>query len=478
VISASSKKGEGYFTGKKVLVFGLGLLGGGVATTNWLLKQGAKVTVTDLKDEKQLASSIKKIKGKVKLALGGHREEDIKENEIIVLNPDVSPKNHFIRLARKLGKQIENEATIFYKLCNKPIVAVTGTRGKTTTANWLAHLLSARYKTIVSGNSYIEPLLKTLDRVNKFSIVVSEMPSYQLELFSKNIKAPEAIITNVYQDHLNRHGSLKNYALAKANIFKNQTKEQNLVLNYDNEWTPFFLKLKPKSRTWFFSLSPLPPKLSGVFYKDGTIFFQSGGKTKKALTVGGFTKKWGEHNLFNLSAASLMAFLCGISWLEIQQRIKILPQIPFRQEIIFENKKIKIINDTTATSPDGGIAAIERFGGPNCVLITGGTDRQLDYSKWTRIVSKTIKRENLIFLAGSATEKMIKSLNLPLEKVMVYDTLKECIQVGLAKARKLGNAILLFSPAAKSFEKFKNEFDRGKQFNALIRKEVRKWTRR
>jgi UDP-N-acetylmuramoylalanine--D-glutamate ligase len=487
VISVSSKKGENYFAGKKVLVFGLGLLGGGAATTNWLLKQGAKVTVTDLKDEKQLASSLKKIKGKVKLALGGHREEDIKENEIIVLNPDVSPKNHFIRLARKMGKQIENEATIFYKLCNKPIVAVTGTRGKTTTANWLAHFLNARHKTVASGNSYIEPLLKTLDRVNKFSVVVNELPSYHLELFDGNIKAPEAIITNIFQDHLNRHGSLESYARVKANIFRNQTGEQNLVLNCDNKWTPFFLRLKPKAKTWFFSLSPLPRKLAGVFYKDGIIFFQSGDKTEKVLTVGGFIKKWGEHNLYNLLAASLMAFLCGIPWPKIRQRIKTLPQIPFRQEVVFENRKIKIINDTAATSPDGGIAAIKRFaspsvalakeGRPHCILIAGGTDRQLDYSAWARVVSRMIKKENLILLTGSATEKMIGSLNLPLEKTMIFDTLKECIQAGLAKARKLGNAILLFSPAAKSFEKFKNEFDRGKQFNALVRKEVGKWTK-
>ncbi len=143
------------FKGKKVLVFGLGLLGGGVATTNWLLKHGAKVTITDLKNKKQLAPSLKKIKGRVALKLGGHSEKDIRENEIIVLNPDVSPKNPLVKLARKLGKQIENEATIFYKLCPKPIVAVTGTRGKTTTANWLAHFLNARYKTIVSGNSYV-----------------------------------------------------------------------------------------------------------------------------------------------------------------------------------------------------------------------------------------------------------------------------------------------------------------------------------
>jgi len=507
-----------YFKNKKVLVFGLGLLGGGVATTNWLLKHGAKVTVTDLKNKKQLASSLRRIKGpfgglrasKVKLKLGGHSEKDIKENEIIVLNPDVSPENRLIKLARKLGKQIENEATIFYKLCSKPIVAVTGTRGKTTTANWLAHFLNARYKTVISGNSYIEPLLKTLDRVNKFSVVVNELPSYHLELFDGGIKAPEVVITNIFQDHLNRHGSLKNYVRAKANIFKNQTANQNLVLNHDNKWTPFILKLKPNAKTWFFSLSSLPKRLAGVFYKNETvypapfagkrcgIYFQNGGKAKKVLGIRGFADKWGEHNLQNLLAASLMAHICGVPWAKIRQRIKTLPQIPFRQEVVFQNRKIRIINDTSATSPDGGIAAIKRFalpsvallcpseafgeGGakerPSCILIAGGTDRQLDFREWGRVVRKLIKPENIILLSGSATDKMLKHLGLSLNKIQVFDTLEKCVKTGLAKARKLGNATLLFSPAAKSFEKFKNEFDRGKQFNALIRKEVKKWIKR
>jgi UDP-N-acetylmuramoylalanine--D-glutamate ligase len=473
------------FKGKKVLVFGLGLLGGGVATTNWLLKHGAEVTVTDLKNKEQLAPSLKRIKGpfgglrvsKVKLKLGGHSERDIRENEIIVLNPDVSPKNHLIKLARKLGKQIENEATIFYKLCSKPIVAVTGTRGKTTTANWLAHFLNARYKTVVSGNSYVEPLLKTLDRVNKFSVVVNELPSYHLELFGGGIKAPEVVITNIFQDHLNRHGSLENYVRAKANIFKNQTADQNLVLNRDNKWTPFLLKLKPKAKTWFFSLSSLPKKISGIFYKNGTIYLQNESGVRKALEADGFIEKWGEHNLQNLLAASLMAHICGVPWPKIQQKIKTLPQIPFRQEIVFRNKRIKIINDTSATSPDGGIAAIKRFGGPHCVLIAGGTDRQLDYSEWARVVSGAIKKNNLILLAGSATEKMLKYLG-KVDESQIFDTLRGCVAAGFKKTAGYPRAVLLFSPAAKSFEKFKNEFDRGKQFNALIRKEVKKWTQR
>ncbi len=502
--ATSPKRERNSFTGRKVLVFGLGLLGGGVATTNWLLKHGAKVTITDLKNKKQLTPSLKKIKGKVALKLGGHSEKDIKENEIIVLNPDVSPENNLIKLARKLGKQIENEATIFYRLCPKPIIAVTGTRGKTTTANWLAHFLNVCYKTVVSGNSYIEPMLKTLDRVNKFSVVVNELPSYHLELFGGGIKAPEVVITNIFQDHLNRHGSLKNYIRAKANIFKNQTADQNLVLNRDNKWTPFLLKLKPRAKIWFFSSSSLPKKIAGVFYKSGMVYLQTDGLAKKALDVKGFAEKWGEHNLQNLLAASLMAHTCGVPWPKIQQRIKTLPQIPFRQEIVLEDKKIKIVNDTSATSPDGGIAAIKRFGGPHCILIAGGTDRQLDYSEWAKVVSGAIKKKNLILLAGSATEKMLKYLgkvdpvveigktrfkragkaagssnfHYGVDENQIFDTLKECLTAGFKKASDYPKSVLLFSPAAKSFEKFKNEFDRGKQFNALIKKEVKKWTKR
>ncbi|MEX1064180.1 MAG: UDP-N-acetylmuramoyl-L-alanine--D-glutamate ligase [Candidatus Paceibacterota bacterium] len=464
----NSKK-ELDFKGKKVLVFGLGLLGGGVATTNWLIKHGAVVTVTDLKDKDQLEHSLENIKGKVKLSLGGHKDEDIKDNDIIVINPDVPINNRFVELARKLGKTVENEATIFYKSTTRPIIAITGTRGKTTTANWAGHFLKAKKKTIVTGNSYIEPMMKALDKVGKYSVVVNELPSFQLELFDEVSEAPEiAVITNIYQDHLNRHGSLRNYANTKANIFRSQSSDQNLILNYDNDWTEFFLKQKPKSKIWFFSLLTLPKQLNGVFYKDDTIYFQSNREVKKALDVKGFIEKWGGHNLQNLLVSSLAAHLGGISWPIIQKNIKTLPQVPFRQEVIFENEQIRVVNDTAATSPDGGIAAVKRFGSPSCVLITGGTDRQLDYSQWAKVVPKFVKPENIIMIDGSATGKMLAVLGSKGHKIRVFNTLEECVVAALSRLSGHSGATLLFSPASKSFEKFKNEYDRGDKFNKLI----------
>lgn len=465
------------FAGKKVLVFGLGLLGGGVATTNWLLKQGAKVTVTDLKDKTQLESSLKQIKGKLKLKLGGHDEDDIKQNDIIIFNPDVPEGSKYVQLARKLDKIVENEATIFYKLCGKPIVAVTGTRGKTTTANWLGYFLNLHFRVAVTGNAtpgFVEPLLKTVDRLDKFSMIVNEIPSFHLEFFDNKIRPPEtAVITNIYQDHLNRYKSFNDYVKTKSKIFGSQTLFQNLVLNYDNKWTPFLMKQKPQSQVWFFSAKTLPTKVQGIFRKGDSLYVQSKGSSEKVLDIAEFANQWGVHNLENLMATALVAHLHGVFWSEIQQKMKTLPQIPLRQEVIFESPKIKIINDTTATSPDGGIAAVKRFGSPNCVLITGGTDRQLDYLEWGKVVPKYIKPENIVILAGSASDKMLKSFGKTTGKINVRETLVECVALAMEKAGKFDNSVVLFSPAAKSFEKFKNEYDRGEQFNALVRKAVK-----
>jgi len=482
-----------FFLGKRVLVFGLGVLGGGIATTNWLLKRGADVTVTDIKTKEQLAGSLRRLSGKVRLNLGGHSEEDIHRNDVIVFNPDIHVLNPYVELARRLGKIIENEATLFYQLCHQPVVAITGTRGKTTTTNWIHHLLKLRYTAIMAGNSSNDPFLRMLDRIHTLEskngsrrkhiskplLVVNELPSYHLEIFNEIQQTPEiAVMTNLYPDHLNRYLSLEDYANTKSHIFINQTQDQHLILNYDNEWTPFFIDKKPRSTVWGFSMSPFLERRLGVFLKNDCIFVQGVNQSAtKVLDVSGFSETYGEHNLENLLAASLTAHLRGVPWPEIQAELGRLPQIPFRQETIFENERVKIINDTTATTPEGSLVAIKRFGSSNCVLITGGTDRELDYAKWADVVRAFIRPDNIVMLSGSATDKMLKVLGPDARRVQVLDTLHDCVKAALLNVSKYRNGVVLFSPASKSFEKFRNEMDRGKQFNKLVKREVTKqWT--
>lgn len=463
------------FKNKKVLLVGLGILGGGVTTANWLVKQGAKLSITDSKPREYFADSIKQIKGDVKYFFGTSDEKNIADADIIVLNQAIPRNNPLVMTAEKLGKPIYNESNIFYRECVKPIIAITGTRGKTTTTNWTAHLLGK--SALVAGNSTEQALLKILPKTKSVAckVVVNEIPSFQLERFD-GVPAI-ALITNIFTDHLARHGTMENYALAKANIFKQQTEKEELILNADNDWTDFFLKQKPKARVWFFSFSKLPAGKNGLFYENGLVYFTSSGKTEKIFDARDFAKTWGTHNIANLLSAMLAAHLAGESWANIVKRIKTLPQIKFREELTAKYKNISVVNDTTATSPEGGMAAIERFASPSCILISGGTDSDLDYTDWAKTIVKYLKPEQIVLIDGSATKKMLATLlgKMDTAKITVKDTLAGCVDAAFEKLKGTKeSATILFSPAAKSFEKFKNEFDRGEQFNAIVKEKIKK----
>jgi len=430
---------------KKVLLMGLGILGGGVATARWLAEREADLTVTDMKDEKHLKSSLEKLKDlNIKYVLGKHEEKDFLENEIIVINPDVPANNKYVELARRAGKKIENELTLFYRFCkSKNTVAITGTRGKTTTVNWTYHLLKQKFPdTVIAGNSSENPFLDVLSKIEENTNVVLEVPSYQLELLPESgFSSPIVAITNVYTDHLNRHGDIQNYAEVKSGIFRNQTENNFLILNQENEWAEFFLSKNPRAKVILLSKKEIPTGLFDI---------------KK------FVEKWGEHNLENLLIAIKIAELKGLSEEEIKKGIGTLSDIRFRQELVYNKNSLQIYNDTAATSPDATIAAIKRFG-KNAIFISGDTDRELDFKGWAKFVKENLNLKNLVLLSGSATEKMKKELN---EAVDERDSLEECLNLALEKVGKDGT--IVFSPGAKSFEKFKNEFDRGEKFNTLI----------
>lgn len=443
---------------KKVLLMGLGVLGGGVATARFIVEKGADLTVTDMKSEEDLKPSLEKLeylKDKIKFVLGEHREKDFLENDIVVINPDVPADNKFVELARENGKQIENELTLFYKFYpSKKIVAVTGTRGKTTTVNWIAHFLKSQNpNTLIIGNSPEKPFLQEIKKCDESTNIVVEVPSYHLEIVDENNFKPHiVVITNIYRDHINRHKTMEEYALAKANIFKGQNQNDFLILNKENEWTDFLLAQNPKAKILFFS------------EKDLII-------DKKE-----FIKKWGEHNLQNFTVASLVALTLGMSAEEIKKQVPNLPSIKFRQEKIYDNGKLQIYNDTTATSPEALTASMQRFLGKDekIIFISGGTDRELDYKNWAEVAKKLMIPENLILLSGSATEKIKKELGW--ESFNEFDNLEMCLKKALEIIEKAptslklrGASKIIFSPGAKSFEKFKNEFDRGEQFNLLVK---------
>ncbi|MDP1706403.1 MAG: UDP-N-acetylmuramoyl-L-alanine--D-glutamate ligase [bacterium] len=457
---------------KKVLVMGLGVLGGGLATAKWLVNQGAKVTVTDLRSRAELTNSIKKLGPagkKISFVLGRHRLVDFQNNEVIVVNPAVRRESEFLKASRKAGRILTNDARIFFDSVTNPIIAVTGTRGKTTTTNWIAHLLKGKYpKVVAAGNSSDIALLDLAARLSdKKMPLVIELSSWQLEFLNDSQKGPDiAVITNIYPDHLNRYKNVRDYALAKANIFKSQRADQFLILNKDNNWTKFFLTKKIKAGICFSSS------------RNRKIIFD-----KKNILPAGFLNKSilekGEHNVANLLAAVAAVRLFGLNWLEIKNRIKNLPAISYRQEIVLKKNNLAIINDSAGTSPDAVMAAIDRFRKQGRVfLITGGTDKNLIFNDLAKKIKENINPTDLFLLNGSATKKLLKELEkmhyFKNQPIRLFEDLGNLLKTAnlyfgkkvSAKERKF----LVFSPGAASFEKFKNEFDRGDKFNLLMKR--------
>lgn len=472
--------------GKRALVMGIGLHGGGVATAKWLARRGVRVTATDLRDRTVLADSIRALgRSAETLVLGEHRMEDFRTHDLVVVNPAVPRESQYLRTARESGKQIENDCSLFFRAVANPVIAVTGTRGKTTTTLWIAELLKDRFPLVrPSGNTPENALLKEFDRIKNHpeTPAVAELSSWQLEFLPETGRAPQvAIVTNLYPDHLNRYdGQLAEYAKAKAGIFVNQTMTETLVLNADDPAHVFFEEraqtLPHGPRILMASVKGLPTGASGVFVRAGVAYVRTRDGERRIVRVDRFCRARGEHNLSNLllALAGALAFESSIRVTEAM--ILALPNPPMRQEIILDTPRMMVVNDSCATSPDGVIAAIERFrADAEIVLIAGGTDKALEFGALARVIGKHIPPARLVLLEGSATRKLQSALSEDgYATPSASPDLAECVALAFSIARaSKKKTCVLFSPGAASFEKFLHEFDRGKKFATLAKREMK-----
>ena len=448
---------------------GLGLLGGGVATVNFILNQGAKVTITDLKSKKELAPAIKKIKGKVvKYVLGKHRIKEIEDNQIIIKNPSIPKNSSYLAAARRLGKLIENDASLFFRLCPDPIIGVTGTKGKSTTVSIIEQiLLKAGQKPVLVGHN-TTPVLSQLELITKSQPIVFELSSWRLERLPIVEKSPHlAVITNVLKDHLNKYDSFKEYIADKKNIFRYQNKNDFAILNLDNPITRSMGREVRSKRFWF--SGRYFAEENGLFIKDNQIIFRRNGKESRVADLS--NQQWDKNAAIeNILAAVLVAKLMGIQNRFITSGLDGYQTLNGRMEKIATTQGITFINDTCATIPEATINALDRFS-KKVILIAGGEDKNLEYSKLARNVSS--KTKSIHFIEGSATKKIVKLIDKKKVAYTVSPTIQQAFSQATALARK-GDTIVL-SPAAASFGKyFINEFDRGKQFNLLVKNFKRK----
>lgn len=430
------------FCGKRILVVGLGLQGGGVGLAKFFAHLGAIVTVSDKKNEKQLEESLKKLSGlAINFRLNQHSLCDFLQADFIFKGPSVPWDLPEIIAAQKKGIPVEMELSFFAKNCPAKIIGVTGTRGKSTTANLIYLLLKKnRYSVYLGGNL---PGLSTIDllkNLKESDWMVLELSSWALSGFHREKISPHvAVFTNFYPDHLNYYKNLNDYFYDKAAIFLYQKKDDYLIANQSLK--PLIEKNKVSSKISYFTKEEFPGELKYLF---------------------------GDHNLENASAALKVAKILNLDEKKAVEIIKNFSGLPFRLQKIGEKKGIIFINDTTSTTPIATIKAIDTFLNKKIILILGGNSKNLPSDE---LIKKLDKVEKIVLLDGSFTREILPILKEKYKEKLIgpFNDLKVVVKKAYQAALNFRKAVVLFSPAATSFFMFNNEFDRGEQFNQEVR---------
>ncbi len=451
---------------------GLGLHGGGVASVKWLIKHGAQVTVTDLKSKTELKSSLDQLRGlKIKYILGKHLASDFQSTDIVIQNPGVPKESKYLKIAKKSGSLIENDASLFLKLCPGKVIGVTGTRGKSTTATLIYEILNSKFliqnsKVWLAGLPQ-QPMLAILDRIKRNDTVVLELSSWQLEILGEQKINPQiSMVTNIFPDHLNRYPAMQDYIEAKKKIYQFQNKDDFSIFNLDNQATKK-MGSQALSKTFWFSRKFFS-KHNGSFIKSKSIWFRLEGKIVKQLNLKDI-KLLGQHNLENILAALAIAGLYNLPANIIKKVIANFSGLPGRMELVNKANGVEYINDTSSTIPDATIAALSQLKGKTTILLAGGSDKNIPAKKYNEL-SKLIKRKCkvVILFSGEGSDKLEKELKSLKFKHLVTKVPKMTEATILARTYSQTGDTVLLSPACASFSTFDNEFDRGDQFNKAV----------
>ncbi|HUT28219.1 MAG TPA: UDP-N-acetylmuramoyl-L-alanine--D-glutamate ligase [Sedimentisphaerales bacterium] len=461
------------FTGRQVLVMGLGRFGGGLDTAQFACRAGAKVTVTDLANAEQLSDSISRLKEfpNIEFHLGGHIASDFEQADIVIANPAVPPDNEFLQIAKQRNKPIASQIGIFFELCPATIIGITGANGKSTTAALTAHLLRAatpkstghrsrvtsHERVHLSGNIGNEPLLTILDEIAPDDLIVLELSSFQIEQLAQIRKAPHvALLTNLTPNHLDRYGTFEAYCAAKENIFKFQ----------QNDWGPpavsIFNAEDKIASEWFDKYSKEQGRVC-IRFSPADV----GDDIRSQFRLPG------RANLSNLAAALAVARHFGVDDESIKACLPDFKALPHRLELVAEIKGVRWYNDSKATTPEGAITALEAFDEPE-IIIAGGYDKRIPFDD---LGERIAQKARAAILMGQTAEKIAASIRSslratsderPAREIKIVNSLAEAVE----RARQLAapGDVVLLSPACASYDMFENYEHRGRQFAALVRR--------
>ena len=445
---------------KNIAIFGFGTEGTSAAN---FLGRSNRISIFDDKDKENIDQSVfKELKIKnAKFYFSGKRSEDEKF-EMCIRSPGVRPHHPSIEFYKKKGAKLTSPTNIFFENCPAKIIGVTGTKGKGTTSTLIYEIVRQENKNVFLAGNIGTPALEILPKLDKNSIVILELSSFQLTdlQYSPQI----AVVLMITSEHLDWHKDQREYRQAKESIVKFQTSRDFAVINQNFEASKQLAKLT-KAKIYFFSTHG---KTNGVFLENGEIISNVIGReelinTNKILLAG-------KHNLQNACAAALVSKILNTSNQSISNVLSTFKGLKHRLQLVKEVKGVKYYNDSYSTIPETTIAAIEAFTGPK-ILILGGSSKASDFTALSnKIVSD--KKIKAIILIGKEAQRIKKSLQAAggFQGKLIENlaNMKDIVKSAENIAQK-GDSVIL-SPACASFDMFANYEDRGQQFAGVVLK--------
>jgi UDP-N-acetylmuramoylalanine--D-glutamate ligase len=440
--------------GKRVLVVGLGK--SGVASALFLKDRGARVSVSDTKSGDELRNEIPVLLDNgIAVETGGHGDRTFRDQDLIVVSPGVPVDAPPLVQARSLGEKVIGEIELAAQFLPGPIVAITGSNGKTTTTTLTGEIMTAAGFPALVGGNIGTPAISLAQRAKPETVVVLEVSSFQLETI-QTFRPKVAVILNITPDHLDRHRTFEVYAAAKARIFENQQSDDCAVLNADDA-TCVEMGKHTRSQVYWFSRHKEVDR--GTWVRDGNVVFRDGSGKREILQVSEIPLK-GAHNLENVLAAVCAGALMGCAPEKIRDAVRNFKAVEHRLEFVATIRGVDYYNDSKATNVDATIKALESFPA-NIHLILGGKDKGSDYTVLNDLLRQRVKR---VYTIGAAATKIESQVKGP--EVVHAETLENALRRANAVAQH--GDIVLLAPACASFDQFKSYEHRGKLFKQIV----------
>lgn len=439
--------------GKKVLVVGLGKTG--VATARFLRERGAEAVLTDERPLADLAGSLGDLRDCCEAR--PHAAGAVSGIDLVIPSPGVPPVNVILAEALKRGVPILSELEVAFRFLRKPMIAITGTNGKTTTTTLLGRVLAGSGRRVFVGGNIGDPLIGYVNGPQEDDVAVVEVSSFQLQ-YIETFRPLGAVLLNTTFDHIDYHGSFEQYRSAKERIFVNQQAGDLAVLNADD---PTSLPLSQRIRAgvrWFSSRSPVTP---GIFL-DGEVLrlrAPEGGDETYPL---GMIRIPGLHNVENVMAVILAARFCGCSREDIVRAVGDFRGIAHRIEFAGEKAGIAFYDDSKGTNVDAVRRALESFSKPT-ILLLGGRDKGGDFESLVTLIGQKVKE---LVLFGEAREWIQGKIG-GAARISLSPTLREAVAIAYRRAAR-GDVVLL-SPGCSSFDEFSNYAERGRVFQETVK---------